>query len=189
MASGSSRALLLGACLVFASGSVGCQALYGGKPEKLRNPERKKKPDEAAEKPPEIKYIDDCVANFRDDPKLVRPEPGRANTLVGDGDTAISSVPRAKDPASQVVLIQQGIEKYRSALVKDPYNHEATYKLAVAYDMVYRKGCALALLKRIQALETHPKYKSNAKRIADEVEGNGQLFKGYRKDALQAVGR
>lgn len=183
------RALLVGACLVFAGGSVGCQALYGGKPEKLRNPERKKKPEEPPEKAAEIKYVDDCVANFRDDPKLVRPDPGRANTLVGDGDTAMGQVPKAKDPASQASLIVQSIEKYRSALVKDPYNHEATFKLAVAYDMVYRKGCALALLKRIAALESHPKYKSVAKRIADEVEGNGQLFKGYRKDALQAVGR
>ena len=183
------RALVMGACLVSVGGSVGCQALYGGKPEKLRNPERKKKPEEPPEKAAEIKYVEDCVANFRDDPKLVRPDSGRANTLVGDGDTALQNANKAKDPASQAELIKLSIDKYRNALIKDPYNHEATFKLAVAYDMVYRKGCALALLKRIQALESHPKYKSVAKRIADEVEGNGQLFKGYRKDALQAVGR
>lgn len=183
------RALLVGACLVFAGGSAGCQALYGGKPEKLRNPERKKKPEEPEEKPPEIKYVDECVANFRDDPKLARPDPSRANAMVGDGDAAFAQVSRAKDPASQAELIKQSIDKYRGALVRDPYNTEATLKLAIAYDAVYRKGCALALLKRISALESNPKFKSAAKRVADEVADNGSLFKGYRKDAVQAVGR
>lgn len=180
---------MLGACLVFVGGSVGCQALYGGKPEKLRNPDRKKKPPEEAEKAQEVKYIDDCVANFRDDPKLVRPDTSRSNALVGDGDSTLAQVTKAKDPAGQAELIKQSIDRYRSALVKDPYNQEATLKLAIAYDMVLRKGCALALLKRIAALESNPKYKSAAKRVADEVADNGQLFKGYRKDAVSAVGR
>ena len=183
------RALVLGASLVFAGGAVGCQALYGGKPEKLRNPERKKHPEEAEEKPPEVKYVEECVANFRDDPKLVRQDSGRATALVGDGDTTLAQSPKAKDPASQAELIKQSIDKYRSALVKDPYSHEATLKLAIAYDAVYRKGCAIALLKRISALESNPKFKSNAKRVADEVADNASLFKGYRKDAVQAVGR
>jgi hypothetical protein len=190
MGSGTSlRALVLGACIVLVGGSVGCQALYGGKPEKLRNPDRRKKPDEAEEKAPEIKYVEECIANFRDDPKLVRPDTSRSNALVGDGDTTLSQVSKAKDPASQAELIRQSIDKYRSALVKDPYNHEATLKLAVAYDMVYRKACAIALLKRIAALESNPKYKSQAKRVADEVADSPQLFKGYRKDAVSAVGR
>jgi len=184
------RAALLSACVVLVAGSVvGCQPLYGNKPEKLRNPERKKKPEEPPEAAVQIKYIDDCVANFRDDPKMVRPDSSRSNALVGDGDATLAQVPKAKDVMAQGELIKQSIDKYRSALVKDPYNQEATLKLAVAYDMVYRKGCALALLKRISALESNPKYKNAAKRVADEVADNGQLFKGYRKDAVSAVGR
>lgn len=184
------RAVLLSACVVLVAGSVvACQPLYGGKPEKLRNPERKKKPEQPPEAAVQVKYIEECVASFRDDPKGARPDPGRANALVSDGDTALAGVPKAKDPASQAELIKQSIDKYRSALVKDPYNQEATLKLAVAYDMVYRKGCALALLKRISALETNPKYRNAAKRVADEVADNAQLFKGYRKDAVSAVGR
>jgi hypothetical protein len=190
MGSGTSiRALLLSACLVLVCGSVACQPLYGGKPEKLRNPDRKKKPPEEAEKPIEIKYVDDCVANFRDDPKLVRPDSSRSNALVGDGDSTIAQVPKAKDAAGAAELIKQSIDKYRSALIKDPYNAEATLRLAVAYDMVYRKGCAIALLKRIAALESNPRFKNAAKRVADAVADDGQLFKGYRKDAVSAVGR
>ena len=186
----SGRALLVSACLVLAGGSAGCQALYGGQPEKLRNPDRKKKPAEAEEKPLEVKYVEECVANFRDAPKPVRPDDtSQSNRLVGDGDTALAQVPKAKEPAAQAELIKQSIDKYRSALVKDPYNQEATLRLAVAYDMVYRKACALALLKRIAALESNPKYKSAAKRAADEVADTPAMFKGYRKDAVAAVGR
>lgn len=179
----------MGACLVLVGGSVGCQALYGGKPEKLQRLDKKRKPEEAADKAPEVKYVDECVANFRDDPKNVRVDTGRANALIDDGNTAIAQSSKAKDPSSQAALIVQGIDKFRSALIKDPYNTEATLRLAIAYDMVYRKGCALALLKRIAALEANPKFRSAAKRVADDVADNGQMFKGYRKDAVQAVGR
>lgn len=182
---------MVSACLVWVAGSLaGCQALYGGKPEKLRNPDRKKKPEEPPETAQQVKYIDECVANFRDDPKLApKSDPTKANALVGDADAMLAAMPKAKDPASQAELIKQSIDKYRSALIKDPYNQEATLKLAIAYDLVYRKGCALALLKRIAALEANPRFKSGAKRVADEVADNAQLFKGYRKDAVQAVGR
>jgi hypothetical protein len=184
------RALLLSACVVWISGSIGCQPLYGGKPEKLSNPARKKKPEDAPEKPPEIKYVEDCTANFREEPpKVIRRDTPRATAMVSDGDTAIAQSPKAKDPASQAELIKQAIDKYRGALIKDPYHAEATLRLAIAYDMVYRKQCALLLLKRIAALETHPTYKPSAKRMADEVADNAQLFRGYRKDAVQAVGR
>lgn len=187
MGSGSRRVL---ACLVLACASlVACQPLYGNKPDKLRNPERKKKPEEPPEALIQVKYVEDCTTSFRDDPKLVRPDTPKANQLVGDGEAALSQVAKAKDPASQAELIKVAIDKYRSALIKDPYNHEATLKLALAYDMVYRKGCALALLKRIAALEGNPKYAAKAKRVADEVADNQTWFKGYRKDAVAAVGR
>lgn len=179
-------------CLVLAIAMVagaGCSPLYGGKPERLKNPEKKRKPEEPPEAAVQIKYIEDCTASFRDDPTKVRPDAPRANALVGDGDTALAQVAKAKDPASQAELIKVSIDKYRSALIKDPYNHEATLKLAVAYDMVLRKGCAIALLKRIAALESNPLYRTKAKRVADEVADNPQMFKGYRKDAVAAVGR
>jgi hypothetical protein len=184
MGRGFTGALL--ACLVVVSG---CQALYGGKPERLRNPDRKKAPPEPESAAIQIKYVEDCTANFRDDPKLVKANPGLANQLVGDGDTAMQNANKAKDPASQAELVRLSIDKYRNALVKDPYNHEATLKLALAYDLVYRKGCALAMLKRIAALQGNPKYAKLANAKADEVNDNASWFKGYRKDAIAAVGR
>lgn len=179
------------ACLVLAGSMslTACKPLYGSKPEKLRNPEKKKRPPEPPEQELVVKYVEDCAADFRGDPLKVRPQTGMANQLLGEGETAMQSSDKAKDPQSQAEFIRVSIDKFRNALVKDPYNAEATLQLAIAYDRVYRKGCALAMLKRLAALEMNPKYAGPAKRAADRVTDNAAWFKGYRKDAVAAVGR
>lgn len=177
------------ACLVAASAMLaGCRPLYGDKSEKLVNPTRKKRPEEPAEAAAPIKYIEECTTNFRDE-KAPRPDTPRSNALVDDGNTSLAQLPKAKDPASAAELIRGAIDKFRNALVKDPFNQEATLRLAIAYDMVQRKGCALALLKRISQFEANPTYRNKAKRLADEVADTPTMFKGYRKEAVAAVGR
>lgn len=192
MGRGTSGARIL-ACLVLSTVSVatlgGCQALYGGKPEKLRNPEKKKRPPEPPEAEIVVKYVEDCAADFRGDPTKVRPQTPMANQLVGEGEVALQSSDKAKDPASQAELIRVSIDKFRNALIKDPYNAEATLQLALAYDRVLRKGCAIAMLKRLASMELNPRFASPAKRAADRVTDNAGWFKGYRKDAVAAVGR
>src|SRR3954463_11446364 len=110
----SGHALL--ACVVLASaGLTVCQALYGGKPEKLRNPEKKKKPPEPPDEVATIKYVDDCAADFRGDPAKVSPQPSIANQPLGGGETALQSSDRAKDRASAAELIKLSIDKFRNA--------------------------------------------------------------------------
>lgn len=168
---------------------MACQPLYGGKPEKLVAPQKKKAPpkEETTEAP--IKEIDECQADFRGDPKNVRPQTSISNQLTGEGDTALASSDKANDPQQRVGLLRESIDKYRNALIKDPYNAEATLKLALAYDRVYRKGCAIAMLKRLAALTVNPKYAKTANPTIDSISDNGQWFKRYRKDAMSAVGR
>lgn len=173
------------ACVALAA----CQPLYGGKPEKLSPPPKKKRPAEETVVVAAPKYIEDCSANFRDDPKRVFRDTSTSNNLVQAGDDSIGQASRAKDPASQAELIRVSIDKYRNALLKDPYNADATLKLAVAYDRVLRKGCALKLLARIATLEAHPKFQREAKRAADLVNDTKEWFRDYRKDAVSAVGR
>jgi len=177
--------------LVVCLALTACQPLYGSSPEKLRNPERKKKPPEPPEATVEVKYVEDCAANFRDDPKRVFRDTTGSNALVGSGDDALGQADKAKEPQSQSELIRVSIDKYRNALTKDPYNADATLKLAVAYDRVFRKGCALKLLARLATLEANPKFNKEAKRAADLAADNAgkEWFKGYKKDAISAVGR
>jgi len=182
----------LGVCLAFVVGGgglVGCQPLYGGKPEKLVAPQRKKPPKEAEVAEAPVKEIEDCQADFRADPKTARPQPGLSSQLTGEGDTAIASSDKATDPAAQAGLLREGVDKYRNALLKDPYNAEATLRLALAYDRLYRKGCAIAMLKRLSTLSNNPKFARTANPEIDRISDNGQWFKRYRKDAMAAVGR
>jgi methionine aminopeptidase len=166
-----------------------CQPLYGGAPEKLRNPEKKKRPPEAPDAADQIKYIEDCQAQFQDDPRKWHPQPSMAHPLIETADTALASADKTPEPNAKVGLIREAIDKYRNALIKDPYSADATIKLAVAYDKVLRKGCAIAMLKRLAALSANPKFANEANRAIDQVSDNGIWFKGYRKDAMQAVGR
>lgn len=168
---------------------AGCQPLYGGKPEKLATPVRKKPPkDEPVAEAP-VKMVEDCTADFRSDPKTVRQQTGPSNDLTAQGDTALSNSDKASDPGAQAGLLKDAVDRYRAALVKDPYNATATLKLALAYDKVYRKGCAIAMLKRLATLAANPKFSRVANAEIDSISDNGQWFKHYRKDAMSAVGR
>lgn len=189
MGRGSSGVLLSAWLAWFVFGAFGCQPLYGGKPEKLPPPPKKPKPKEAVEAEVPIKEIDDCQADFRGDPKTVKPNTPVSNQLTGEGNTALANSDKATDPAAAAGLIREGIDRYRNALIKDPYNAEATLKLALAYDKVYRKGCAIAMLKRLATLTANPKYAKAATSQIDSIDDNGQWFKRFRKDAMAAVGR
>jgi hypothetical protein len=182
----------LGAIVVFSvvslGGLAGCQPLYGGKPEKLPTVVKKKPPPDA-DTDVKIKDIEDCQADFHADPKSVRQQSNVATQLTSEGDTAIANSDKAGSAAGQAGLLRDGIDKYRNALLKDPYHVEATLRLALAYDKVYRKGCALAMLKRLASLSANPKFARAATPAIDSIGDNAQWFKRYRKDAMSAVGR
>lgn len=169
-------------------GATGCQPLYGDKPDKLRNPEKKRRPPDQPETAAEVKYIDDCTVSFTDDPKKWHPQQSMAQAADQLGDTALASADKATDGNSKVGFIKDAIDKYRAALLKDPYDPHATLQLAVAYDRVLRKGCALALLKRLATLTNNPKVAPHAADVIQDVSNNGTWFKGYRKDAMSAAG-
>ncbi len=182
----------LGVCLalvVGGGGLVACQPLYGGKPERLVAPAKKKPPKEEAAPEVQIKEVEDCQADFRLDPRTARPQASLSSQLTGEGDTALASSDKATDPSTQAGLLREAVDKYRNALIKDPYNSEATLKLALAYDRVYRKGCAIAMLKRLATLSGNPKFSHTAGPAIDSISDNSQWFRRYRKDAMSAVGR
>jgi hypothetical protein len=174
------------ACALAATSMVACQPLYGGKPEKLATPQRRPKPAGADEP---VVYKEECPSDFRGDPKSVVQQIARSQQLAAEGERAMASAEKMKDSAAQVSLIKEGIDKFRNALLKDPYSIDATLKLALAYDRVLYKGCALTMLKRLFALSNNPKWQNEANRTIGSIVDNTSWFKGYRKDATAAVGQ
>jgi len=169
--------------------SAGCQPLYGGKPEKLATPPKKAPPkDEPVVEAP-VKMVEECTADFQADPRTAQKQTSQSEALTEQGAAAIANSEKATEPTARAGLIREGIDRFRNALIKDPYNASATLKLARAYDSVYRKGCALAMLKRLAKLASNPKFARTANAEIDSIGDNSQWFRHYRKDAMTAVGR
>ena len=59
----------------------------------------------------------------------------------------------------------------------------------LAYDRLLRKVCALAMLKRLVALQNNPTWTKAVTAKISQISDNAQWFKGYRKDAMSAVGQ
>jgi hypothetical protein len=173
------RNVLMG-MVVFAAA---CQPMYDAKAPKLKDPPIAKHDKSKDPPPPEPTYDEKCTVDFSAPPTQKRQTKVAQQHLVA-GDTAIESAQR--EPAKQE-MAAQGVEQYRQALIADPYNAEATLKLALAYDKVLRKGCALAMLKRLDALAANPKF--GAEPQINRVLDNESWFKPYRTDALKALGK
>jgi hypothetical protein len=171
--------------LIACIGLVACQPLYATGPVGLRNPPQRPHPkgDVATVEVPV--YIEDCSTDFHR-ARTATPKPAVAESLVVTADTQLDTATHAPD-AAKPALVVRSIETYSDALRADPYNAAATLKLALAYDKVLRKGCALAMLRRLESLTANPKLASDATRRIDDVVDNVAWFKGYRKDALAAV--
>ena len=164
--------------------------MYGDPPAHLHRVEPIKPPD-GWNKDPETAttYVEACTTDFHRDAKGQRRQPQVAEARVTDGDTTLAESAKATNDAAKADLIIRGIQHYADALRADPYDAQATLKLALAYDKVLHKGCALAMLRRLESLAQNPKLAPDAGHRIDDVVDNTQWFKGYRKAALDAVNR
>jgi hypothetical protein len=167
--------------------AVACQPMHGGPPETLRDPAEKPKPS-AATPAQSITYVEDCTVDFADDAVRWHPRPVYAQQLVAEGDIAQQSAAKASVPAAKRDGTLDALKKYQGALLENPYDAEATLKLALEYDALLRKGCALAMLRRLTALTINPKFVRDANARIQTVEDNPGWFKAYRNEALVAVG-
>ncbi len=170
--------------LVFAA----CQPMYSAPAARMRDPKPIQPPKGLPGEVVKVTYVEDCeVRTSRT--AAVKTDSRAAETLVRQGDTRLSTADRTPAPEDKGSLLTRSIEDYSAALVKDPFNAEATLKLARAYDKVLRKGCALVMLERLQKLADNPRYEPAATDQIDDVVNHRTWFEGYRKDALRAVGR
>ena len=136
------------------------------------------------EKPAPVVYRDTCVHDFRMPIKKVARDSKGAVAATKLGDTKVVAAENTVVVTTKGDLFRDGIDQYHQALRRDPFDAEVTLKLAVLYDQLRRKGCALALLGRIPALATNKDFAEAARRQADAVNDHTEWFKDYRSEAL-----
>ncbi len=167
---------------------AGCQPMYGDKAATMKNPQPIKPPKDLPLEVVKVTYDEDCelitkpVKNPRRNFKLSQDH-------VRTADQKLATAEKLAEPKARGDLFVDGIDDYRTALITDPFSAEATLKLAIAYDKVLRKGCALALLGRLTKLAENPTYAEAANEKIDEVADQKKMFEGYRPAALKAIGR
>jgi hypothetical protein len=177
--------LLVVALLFFAAAA--CKPMYGDPAPRLKDPSKKNPPKGWYDEPvTQVTYVEDCEVNFSGPPTTKRNATvAKQKVIAGDASTSEASKPSASG-TTRVEMTKRGLQEYRDALIADPFNAEATLKLALAYDKVLRKGCAIAMLKRLEQLAGNPKFGAEAAK--SQVLDNEGWFKPYRKDALKALG-
>lgn len=174
--------------LGFGAATLSCATPYSNKPERLKKPRKKKRPEPTQEEAAQAAPVLDekCRTNFFANPTTVR-KTRLGQQLAKEADGLLAE---ADDQEGQVRIstVKDALGKLTSALKADPYGAEPTYKMAVAYAMVGKKGCALALLDRLQQLSKHPDYTDEAERVINRALRD-QSFDIFRKEADQALGR
>jgi hypothetical protein len=88
----------------------------------------------------------------------------------------------------RVSAVLQAMNKLSNALRKDPYGPEPTFKFAVAYALVNKRTCALALLGRLNQLQQYPDTEAEAARVIQRALRE-PAFDSFRKDANTAMGQ
>lgn len=178
--------LLIAAVLSLGAGA--CAGPWSGKPERLKGAPPKKKPPEAVvdDKPKEIVWDEDCRANFQDEKPPKRRDPGSARAMTAEAENMLNNAEKMEGEA-RIRQVIDAINKLKSALGKDQYSAGATYMMARAYALVYRKGCTILLLKRLNDMQIMPDVAGDAEKAIKRGRDDNS-FKGFRKDADAAMG-
>lgn len=182
---------LAAAVAIAMSGLTGCGGLYSGKPEKVYKPSKKKEPDVIIA-PVEIKWAPECAAKLNEEPgtalKTHKKNEARVKQIAAQAQDMLDKAAANPDNKQKAGQTAEAIDKLRKALVDAPYSAEATYSLAIGYARSRRKGCALAMLKRLAMLEKYDDFSVVAKRLIGDALDNGE-FAPFRKDADEAMNR
>ena len=172
-----------------------CKPMYGDPAPKLKNPsvvpesKRVIKPDDIAKKEQPVETCEWRTVALADPTKMPKRDATKAQEATSRADVKIKSADVTADEKVKGQLLIDSIQEYGAALNKDPYNAEATLKLALAYDKVLRKGCALKLINRLSKMTAHPKLERAANEKLDDIENHKTWFGDYRQEALKATGR
>lgn len=175
---------------VFAVGETGCKHPYSGTPESLKRPKKKKrkdKPLEQVEPVAEGPSEEPCRTNFfAAPPKRLRRRVKEARSMAKATQPSLLDAERLEGE-SKTTAVLAAMNKLNNALAKDPYGPEPTFSLAVAYALVGKKTCALALLERLKLLQQFPDTEKEARRVVQRAVRE-PVFEPFRQEATTALG-
>jgi hypothetical protein len=190
------------------TGLAGCgSGPYTSKPDRLKKPRAKKPPKDKPTASQEADAEDgkgeggkgeggkpgapavsdeQCRTNFFAEPKKGPRRAKDARTMAISADTKLRDA-EGQDGSARQELVVEAMSTLSNALEKDPYAPEPTYKLAVAYALVGRKSCSLALLERLKALGGMADVQKEAERAIQRA-GRDPAFAPFKKEARAALG-
>ena len=177
--------------LVAARGALGCcQPLYGGKPEKLRNPRRRSGR-------PRRRWPRSRSSTSRTATRLPRRSREGACPQTGDVEQLDRRRRhRARRPTRPRIRRRRpsssrsSIDKFRNALRRTRTTPRPRSSSPLAYDRVYRKGCALEMLTRLPLARGEPEVRAGAKPRADRSRDNEpDGSRAIARTPIAAVGR
>jgi hypothetical protein len=170
---------------------------YTGAPERMKRPRAKKRPDDkvaptevgAADKDGKTAAVSDekCRTNFFAEPKKGPRKTKEAKNMAMQADSSLLAAERQFGPARQQLVVE-AMGTLSNALAKDPYGPEPTYKLAVAYALLGKKSCSLALLERLKGLGGMPDVEKEATRTIQRA-ARDPAFEAFSKEARTAMGQ
>lgn len=180
------RPTVIAACGLLCAAFVlapGCASPYSAPPEELPRPT----PKQGGGNSKANKMAEKCRTNFFAPPFKGHRDIAAARNLARDTDPILLRADgQSGDQRKATVMTAMG--KLRLALKKDPYGPAPTYRLAVAYALVHRPGCAVRLLQRLDKLKAVPKTASEAQRLIERAKQD-IAFDPFRKEANAALSK
>lgn len=144
-----------------------------------------KPPDPNAPKGPVEPDV--CKSNFDGNPQGMPKKALReqAKSFAQDADNQLSGVDTA-EWAKKRSMVQQALSTLTDALRMDPYSPSATYQMAVAYAIVGKKKCAVAMLTRLNDLNGIPDLVPEISKLKTKAKTDAN-FEPMRKEADAAL--
>lgn len=183
------------------AGLVACgSGPYTSKPERLKKPRAKKRPKDKVG-PTEVAQDggtdgkkakgtpvsdEQCRTNFFAEPRKTPRKAREARNMAMETDPRLQDA-EAQEGEARQQLVVEAMATLSNALMKDPYGPEPTYKLAVAYALIGRKSCSLALLERLKGLAGMPDVEKEASRTIQRA-SRDPAFQPFSKEARTALG-
>jgi hypothetical protein len=182
--------MLLAAAVLLAP--LACAGPYSGAPEAVYKPKEKKAPDAG---PTETQLQSDsagkCEYDFDGTPiplskrkdADVKAAKKTATNVANDLEDAKTM--KAEDKKTAIL---DAMGTLQGALKKDPYSPSATYQLAVAYALLGKEKCALALLQRVADLDGMDAFKADADKVLATA-ADDEAFKAFAKKVKKVLGQ